>query len=144
MSKEEKRQYLALCPNCAAEYDEWVRKDEKMAEYIRNRIAERRYIKGEKFVELNFSIHNEPHTLYFTGTHYLDLRSVLFPNIDNNINQTFWVSLENENVILKIGDIVRSEHFGEGKVVNIFDDTVEVQFSDGKKRINRDYLEKKE
>ena len=101
----------------------------------------------EDEITLNFSIHGEPRTLYFTGTHYFDLRTVLCPDIDNNINQTFWVSLENENVILQIGDTVRSEHFGEGIVCSIgsnaFGPTADVDFSEGRKTINIERLEKK-
>ena len=148
MKKEDKHQYLALCPNCAAEYDEWVRKDDKKAEYIRNRIAERKHINGEKSVELNFSIHNELHTLYFNGKHYLALRTVVCPDADIDENQSFWASLGGNVVIpLEIGDTVRSAHFGEGIVCSIgsnaFGPTADVDFSEGRKTINIERLEKK-
>jgi hypothetical protein len=86
MEKEDKHQYLALCPNCAAEYDEWVKKDEKTSEMLKNKIAERKYMKGEKSVSMDFYIHDDLKTLYFTGKHYLDMRTVVYPDADIDEN----------------------------------------------------------
>lgn len=145
MEKEDKHQYLALCPNCAAEYDEWVKKDEKTSEMLKNKIAERKYMKGEKSVSMDFYIHDDLKTLYFTGKHYLDMRTVVCPDADIDENQSFWASLGGNVVIpLEVGDTVRSEHFGEGKVQNIEKDTIVVNFKEnGIKKVNINYLEKK-
>ena len=148
MSKEDKHQYLALCPNCAAEYDEWVKKDEKTSEMLKNKIAERKYMKGEKSVSMDFYIHDGLKTLYFTGKHYLDMRTVVCPDADIDENQSFWASLGGNVVMpLEVGDTVRSEHFGEGIVCSIgsnaFGPTADVDFSEGRKTINIERLEKK-
>ena len=145
MKKEDKHQYLALCPNCAAEYDEWVKKDEKTSEILKNKIAERKYMKGDKSVDIDFYIHDDLKTLYFTGKHYLDMRTVVCPDADIDENHSFWASLGGNVVIpLEVGDTVRSAHFGEGTVQNIEKDTIVVNFKEnGIKRVNIDYLEKK-
>ena len=146
MPKEDKHQFLALCPNCAAEYDEWVRKDANTADTLLNNIAERKYINGEKNVTIKFSIHNEIRSLLFTGTHYFDLRNIICPNADNNPEQIYWASLEDNNIPFGVGDIIRSKHFGEGKIVKIINkEQVEVQFfsEQSSSKMNIDYLEKK-
>lgn len=147
LPNEDRHQYLALCPNCAAEYDEWVKKDDKTSEILKNKIAERKYIKGEKSVSMDFYIHDELRSLYFTGKHYLDMRTVVCPNADIDVNQSYWVSLENTNILIESGDIVRHEDFGEGTVIsvgsNFMGSTATVDFSGKIKVINCDRLDKK-
>jgi len=148
MPKEDKRQFLALCPNCAAEYEEWVRKDDKMVKLIHNMIAERAYVKGEDPVILNFSIDGVPHSLYFRGTHYLDLRTVVCPEADKDISQSLWISLENDNVPLSIGDTVRATDKKEGVVKEIIKDKdgdkAQIEYPNDTTEIYQiDFLEKK-
>lgn len=145
MEKEDMHQYLALCPNCAAEYNEWVRNDEKTVQMLKNKIAERRSITGEQAISIDFYIHNECHSLYFTRTHYDDLRTVVCPNADNDTNQSHWVSLDNKSIPLEIGDTVRHEKFGEGivKDVDIAQSRATVCFADAVRTIQLSYLDKK-
>ena len=139
---EVKYKYLALCPNCHAEYDEWVRNDKDMTESMRDKIKERRYA-DEESVEINFSIHGDKRTLYFTGKHYHDMRTSLFKDIDSNPNQNFYESLESKNVVLQAGDTVFHEKYGEGRVLSVDNQYVKVKFSTGTMDIKIDFLKKK-
>ena len=85
MKKETADQYLALCPECAAVYDEWIRLHPENAKSLRRQICAMTY-NGEGAIQVTLpatGTHECPDAptsgrfLYFTGKHFLDLQTVL-------------------------------------------------------------------
>lgn len=140
MNKEDMYQYLALCPNCAAKYKEWVKENEPKRKELLEAILNRKYKEGEDCVKLDFDICDEWHTLYFTGKHYLDLSTVVEQDIIFEENKS-WINCS--EVSVKKGDTVKSETFGEGIVQTVSGDTITVQFEHERKVMNKNYLFKK-
>ena len=86
MKKETKEHYLALCPTCAAMYDEWVRKHEKNSICLRDAIRSRQVSNGKGSVSLQLPDCGTPSctkpptsgmSLYFGAKHFIDLQTVL-------------------------------------------------------------------
>ncbi|MBO4643573.1 MAG: hypothetical protein J5716_03070, partial [Alphaproteobacteria bacterium] len=152
LSREDKIQYIALCPNCAAEFDEWVRKNKNddISKRIKNAILNTSY-QGEDAVEIPFTIHSEQKTLRFTGKHFLDLQTILKQENQNTdisedeqsvIDDDEWIPAE--NIVLHNGDIVRHSKYGIGEVIENNGSNVRVNFKIGDtKLISCDFLEKK-
>lgn len=153
MKKNDQHQYLALCPNCAAEYKEWVRFDIEKAEELQTVIEQRDYEKGKGSVIIDLYINSKARTLYFTGKHYLDLRTVLKSesgcNVEDENYSEYPAEHASDNFMVctpsntKVGDTVYSDAFGKGKVFGISGDFVEIQFASSNKKIALTYLKKK-
>lgn len=140
MNKEDMYQYLALCPNCAAKYKEWVKENESKRKELLETILRRKYKDGEDCVKLDFDICDGKHTLYFTGKHYLDLSTVVEQDIIFEENKS-WVSCS--DVSVNRGDTVKSKAFGEGIVQATSGDIITVQFEHEEKKIDKKFLSKK-
>lgn len=153
LKKENKNQYIALCPNCAAEYDEWVRKNKAdVSQMIKKAVLNTPY-NGEKAVEIPFVIHGEQKMIRFTGTHFADLKTVLSQeNSTDETEQSYdgdneWGSTA--NLVLHIGDTVRHRKFGIGTVSGRKSNSIQIKFENvnDEKTFScqciEDYLEKK-
>lgn len=71
LPKEHEAQYLALCPLCAAKYDEFVKtNDEVMAEL-------RKEIVSAKVCKIPISLGDENTSIRFVDTHHHDLKDIL-------------------------------------------------------------------
>ncbi len=68
--------WLALCPLCAARYKEFIKRDENAAEKLLNEFVEPDNLK------ISLQIGEEQAVLRFVGTHYSDLRVVLWGEED--------------------------------------------------------------
>jgi hypothetical protein len=144
MKKDVSQQYLALCPNCAAEYNEWVKCDPEKAEELRERIENRHIDNNERQVPIDFYIHQQAKTLYFTGKHYCDLSKVVRLDGEIEDDTVSAVSLVNcTSANTKPGDYVHSESFGEGLVLRIAGNNADVQFTNSIKKIQLSSLQKK-
>jgi hypothetical protein len=85
MKKETADQYLALCPECAVVYDEWIRLHPENAKNLRMQICAMTY-NGEGAIQVSLpatgtheclDAPTSGRFLYFTGKHFLDLQTVL-------------------------------------------------------------------
>jgi hypothetical protein len=153
MKKDVPQQYLALCPNCAAEYNEWVKCDLEKAEELRACIENRLIDNNEGQVNIDLYIHQQAKTLYFTGKHYCDLSKVV--RLDGEIGGEHQSSVEGNDTVsavslvnctsanTKPGDYVHSESFGDGLVLCIAGNNADVQFTNSIKKIALSYLQKK-
>jgi hypothetical protein len=141
MKKDVPQQYLALCPNCAAEYNEWVKCDLEKAEELRACIENRLIDNNEGQVNIDLYIHQQAKTLYFTGKHYCDLSKVV--RLDGEIEDDAVSAVSLVNCNIKKGDYVHSESFGDGLVLCIAGNNADVQFSNSIKKIALSYLQKK-
>lgn len=71
LPKENEAQYLALCPLCAAKYDEFIKTDdEAMAELRQNIVSSEDY-------EISISLGDEKTSIRFVETHYHDLKTII-------------------------------------------------------------------
>lgn len=86
MSKETPDQYLALCPNCRAAYDEWVRKLEANRDRLKEEILSKAVSNGQGSVTVMLPNYGTPAckvpptndmALYFVASHFIDLQVVL-------------------------------------------------------------------
>lgn len=78
MKKEHPSQYLALCPNCSAEYSEWVRKDDVTQKKFISDIIEHENYSINESTEIPINLTNGKRiAVYFTGKHYLDIQVCL-------------------------------------------------------------------
>ena len=86
MAKETPDQYLALCPNCRAAYDEWVRKLETNRDRLKEEILSKVVSNGQGSVTVMLPNYGTPAckvpptngmSLYFVASHFIDLRAVL-------------------------------------------------------------------
>jgi hypothetical protein len=71
LPKELEAQYLALCPICAAKYNEFVKTDDKVMAKLREEIV------NAEDCEIPLSLGDEKTSIRFVGTHYHDLKYVL-------------------------------------------------------------------
>ena len=86
MKKDIAEQFLSLCPTCRAKYDEWVRRSRDRSVALRNNILAHQPIQGEDSVTIQLPGEAEKgvksplagKALYFTGTHFLDLRQAVY------------------------------------------------------------------
>lgn len=76
MEREYPYQYLALCPNCAAEYIEWVRNNEPILNELRNVIKNIDISTNLASKKIEVSFNNRTKELYFTGKHFTDLKAI--------------------------------------------------------------------
>lgn len=82
MHKDITEQFVSLCPQCRAKYDEWIRKSAERALSLKASIIEHQPKQGEESVRIPLPGESENgvknpltgKTLYFTGTHFVDLR----------------------------------------------------------------------
>lgn len=77
MEKEFPYQNLALCPNCAAEYDEWVRNNDDIKKELWEAIESREPISGEPNVDIEIVFNHKEKKIRFTGKHYIDIRTAI-------------------------------------------------------------------
>jgi hypothetical protein len=68
LPKELEAQYLALCPICAAKYNEFVKTDDKVMAELREEIV------NAEGCEIPLSLGDEETSIRFVGTHYHDLK----------------------------------------------------------------------
>ncbi len=85
MHKDITEQFLALCPQCYAKYNEWIRLSAARAQALKESIRARRPKQGEESVRIPLPGDAENDvksplfgkTLYFTGMHFIDLRQAV-------------------------------------------------------------------
>ena len=70
--KEHEAQYLALCPECAAEYTEYVKKDPKARETFHDAL------KNSDSPQIHLESHGRTIRIWFEDKHWLDLKTVLY------------------------------------------------------------------
>ena len=153
MKKDDPHQYLALCPNCAAEYNEWVRCHSEKAQELRTCIERRSWAEDEGSVNIDLYINSKARTLYFTGKHYLDISTILRSesgsNLEGENSSGYSAEPISDNVMVctpsntKLGDTVYSDAFGKGKVFGILGNFAEVKFANSSKKIALTYLKKR-
>jgi len=71
LQKEIDAQYLALCPLCAAKYEEFIKSDEDVMDELKDAIV------SAKDYEISISLGNEKTSIRFVETHLLDLKTIL-------------------------------------------------------------------
>lgn len=71
LPKEHEAQYLALCPLCAAKYNEFVTTDDKVMAELREEIV------GTENCEIPISFGDEKTSIRFVETHFFDLKTIL-------------------------------------------------------------------
>jgi hypothetical protein len=117
---------------------------------LRERIENRHIDNNERQVPIDFYIHQQAKTLYFTGKHYCDLSKVV--RLDGEIEDEHQSSVEENDTIsavsfvncnIKKGDYVHSESFGDGRVLCIAGNNADVQFATSTKKIRLSSLQKK-
>ena len=78
MKREYSSQYLALCPNCSAEYSEWVRKDDNTRKKFISDIIRQEDDSARESTEIPIEFTNgKIISVHFTGKHYLDIQVCL-------------------------------------------------------------------
>ena len=77
-TKEHVAQFLALCPVCAAKYNEFIKSEEKEMESLRDAI-----INSEK-PEIPIQLGEEKTTLRFEKSHFLDIKTILKTEMEQN------------------------------------------------------------
>ena len=70
--KEHEAQYLALCPECAAEYKEYVKKDPKARETFHDAL------KHSDSPQIHLESHGRTIRIWFEDKHWRDLKTVLY------------------------------------------------------------------
>lgn len=70
--KEHEAQYLALCPECAAEYKEYVKKDSKARENLHNGL------KNSDSPQIYLESNGRTIRIWFKDKHWQDLKTVLY------------------------------------------------------------------
>ncbi len=70
-AKEHEAQFLALCPLCAAMYNEFVKHDEGAMESLKNEL-----IKSEN-AEVPLQIGELNTSVRFVETHFLDIKTII-------------------------------------------------------------------
>ena len=70
--KEHEAQYLALCPECAAEYKEYVKKDPKARETFHDAL------KNSDSPQIHLESHGRTIRIWFEEKHWQDLKTVLY------------------------------------------------------------------
>ena len=70
--KEHEAQYLALCPECAAEYKEYVKKDPKAQEIFHEAL------KNSDSPQIHLESHGRTIRIWFEDKHWQDLKTVLY------------------------------------------------------------------
>lgn len=71
LSREHEAQYLALCPLCAAKYEEFVKNDDKAMADLRERII------SEEGCEISIELGDEKTSIRFVETHLHDLKVIV-------------------------------------------------------------------
>jgi len=71
LPKEHEAQYLALCPLCAAKYDEFVKTDDEVMAELREEI-----VSAEDY-EIPISLGDEKTSIRFVETHLHDLKVIM-------------------------------------------------------------------
>lgn len=71
LPKEHEAQYLALCPLCAAKYDEFIKTDDEVMAKLKKEIV------GSEDHEISITLGEERATIRFVETHLHDLKFIL-------------------------------------------------------------------
>jgi len=71
LPKEHEAQYLALCPLCAAKYDEFIKTDDGLMDKLKDKIAN-----AENY-EIPISLGDEKTSIRFREDHLEDLKTIL-------------------------------------------------------------------
>ena len=85
MHRDVTEQFVSLCPQCRAKYDEWIRRSVERARSFKRSIIAHQPKQGEESVRIPLPGEAENdvknplsgETLYFTGTHFVDLRQAV-------------------------------------------------------------------
>lgn len=88
MKKDIAEQFISLCPTCRAKYDEWVRRSPERSRAFKESIIRHASQRGEESVEIQLPGESENRiknplsdkSVYFTGTHFVDLRQAVIEN----------------------------------------------------------------
>ena len=71
LPKEHEAQYLALCPLCAAKYDEFIKTDDEVMETLKESII------NAEGSEIPISFGEEKTSIRFVDAHFQDIQSIL-------------------------------------------------------------------
>jgi hypothetical protein len=88
MKKDITEQFISLCPTCRAKYDEWVRRSQERSRVFKDAILGHKPKQGEESVVIPLPGESENgiksplsgKSIYFTGTHFVDLRQAVLEN----------------------------------------------------------------
>lgn len=88
MKKDITEQFISLCPTCRAKYDEWVRRSQERSRAFKDAILGHKPQQGEESVMIPLPGESENgiknplsgKSIYFTGTHFVDLRQAVLEN----------------------------------------------------------------
>jgi len=88
MKKDITEQFISLCPTCRAKYDEWVRRSQDRSRAFKDAILKHKPQQGEESVAIPLPGESENgvksplsgKSVYFTGTHFVDLRQAVLEN----------------------------------------------------------------
>ncbi len=88
MRRDVAEQFMSLCPTCRAKYDEWVRRSKDRSDKFKNAIIRHYPQQGEEYVVIQLPGEAENgvksplsgRSMYFTGTHFVDLRQAVVEN----------------------------------------------------------------
>ena len=70
-AKEHEAQFLALCPLCAAMYNEFVKHDERAMESLKNALI------NSEDAEIPLQLGELNTSVRFVETHFLDIRTII-------------------------------------------------------------------
>ena len=70
-NKEHEAQFLALCPECAARYKEFVKNDENVMQEVKNKLA------NSAGLEIPLQLGNLETNIRFVETHRQDMKTIL-------------------------------------------------------------------
>ena len=70
-AKEHEAQFLALCPICAAMYNEFVKKDEETMESLKNALM------NSEDLEVPLQLGELDTSVRFVENHFLDIRTII-------------------------------------------------------------------
>ena len=71
LPKEHDAQYLALCPLCAAKYDEFIKTDDDLMAELKEAIV------STEDCEIPISLGDEKTSIRFVESHFQDIKSIL-------------------------------------------------------------------
>lgn len=86
MKKELPAQYLCLCPNCAAEYSEWIINSDDGKRFIQVMLnRDTNLVEGKIYVSTRLG-NGKVLFLYFTQKHFIDIKAILTEEYRETLN----------------------------------------------------------